>query len=154
MGYENRVEHINHRRSSSSPSKVSIKVSDDSESLKRELNLVSKSIEVVKHSSTNDFFKSHNSNEIISDTKIEDFTEMKQIYQSPPNKKLVIKKSDQDPNDTDFEWVTEILGNKLDELQEMTDYTKKSRENTEIQTEEINLIVKAKDIFQDVLEDK
>merc|ERR1719167_1469312 len=114
---ENRVEHINHRRSSSSPSKVSTKVSDDSQSLQRELNLVSKSIEVVKHSSTNDLFKSHNSNEIISDTKIEDFKEMEQIYQSPPNKKLVIKKSD-----------------RLDELQEMTDSTKKSRENTEIQS--------------------
>ena len=154
MTYENRVEHVNHRRSTSSPSKISAKESSDSQSLQCELNLVSKSIGVVKHLSTNDLFKSHNSNEIISDTKIEDFKEVKQIYQSPPNKKLVIKKSDRDPNDTDFEWVTEILGNKLDELQEMTDSTKKSCENTEIQAEEINLIEKAKDIFQDVLEDK
>ena len=36
----------------------------------------------------------------------------------------------------------------------MTDSTKKSCENTEIQLKEINLIEKAKDIFQDVLEDK
>ena len=105
--------------------------------------------------SSDNLLSSNDYSKMSTPTKSKEKSRTSQIYQSPPNKKLVVKKNDNDPNDTDFEWVTEMLGNKLDELQqETTDSIEECCENKqELKPEKIEFIEKAKDIFNDVLKD-
>jgi hypothetical protein len=80
--------------------------------------------------------------------------ELVNMYQSPPNKKLVVKKNDKDPKETDFEWVTEILGDKLVDIQgQSSEVTKCDRETeNELIIEESDFLFKAKGLFNEVLQ--
>ena len=150
-----RYEHINHKRSSSSPSKICINADKESQSQQYDLEAsdIKENIEIAKDESTSYSLESDDPSEKIISTERNNLSEINQIYQSPPNKKLVVKKNDKDSNDIDFEWVTEMLDNNLDKIQHETmDPMNEGCENKkELKVEETKFIDKAKDIFQDVL---
>ena len=156
LKFQKQYKHINHKRSNSSPSKIYPNSNDDSQSYSEtnSAEIGEKGL-ITKNLSSENLLSSNNYSEMSTPTKSKEKSRTSQIYQSPPNKKLVVKKNDNDPNDTDFEWVTEMLGNKLDELQqETTDSIEECCENKqELKPEKTEFIEKAKDIFNDVLKD-
>merc|ERR1711994_193978 len=156
LNFQNQYKHINHKRSNSSPSKIYPNSNDDSQSYSETYSAeIGEKGLITKNLSSDHLSSSNNKSEISTPTESKEKSRISQIYQSPPNKKLVVKKNDKDPNDTDFEWVNEMLGNKLDELQqETTDSIEECCENKqELTPEKTEFIEKAKDIFNDVLKD-
>ena len=79
----------------------------------------------------------------------------KNLCMSTPKKRLVIKTNDKCPNETDFEWITEMLDDKLAEVQESpnTLQEKEFDHGKEINPAESDFIVKAKDVFGDIFQD-
>ena len=77
------------------------------------------------------------------------------LYETSPKKKLLAKKCDKNPSDTDFEWVTEMLDNKLVEIKDES--SKGANDNSvstnDLKMEESDFLYKAKDLFSDVLND-
>ena len=75
----------------------------------------------------------------------------KNLSMSSPKKRLAIKTNDKCPNETDFEWIAEMLDDKLAEVQESP--TKLQDREKETNPVESDFIVKAKDVFGDILQD-
>ena len=108
-----------------------------------------------EHAPSTDFHKSKEINEInLYASEDQSLKEMVNMYQSPPNKKLVVKKNDKDPKETDFEWVTEMLGDKLVDIQDHSSEIKKCGSETEddLNIKESDFLFKAKDLFNEVLQ--
>jgi len=173
-----RYEHVSHKRSSSSPSKLCPNPNKEAQSLQCDLNASDSegSINSYEDENISRSLENDDLSEISLSTKREDSSENNRIYQLTPIKKvpvkeidrtlngsdseyqltpvkkLAVKENDKDPTGTDFEWVTEMVDNKFDEIErETTDPINESCENKELNPEETKFIDKAKDIFQDIL---
>ena len=79
----------------------------------------------------------------------------KNLCMSSPKKRLVIKTNDKCPNETDFEWIAEMLDDKLAEVEESPNklQEKEFDHENEMNPAESDFIVKAKDVFGDILQD-
>ena len=74
-------------------------------------------------------------------------------YRLSPTKKLVVRKNDQDPNETNFEWITDILTDTFKEVEgQPNDTQNENKEVPVIEIKENDLLDKAKCVFKDVLD--
>ena len=74
-------------------------------------------------------------------------------YRLSPTKKLVVRKNDQDPNETNFEWITDILTDTIKEVEgQPSDTQNENKKVPVIEIKENDLLDKAKCVFKDVLD--
>ena len=92
-------------------------------------------------------------NKSLSNSNLEmNIGEASSEYSFSPIKKLVVKENDQDPNATNFEWITEMTNDKLEVQDESIPNQNEGCENgTVLETEPNHFLDKAKLVFDDVI---
>ena len=147
-------ESTNLTRASSSPSKICS--GSKSESLQDDINPFDFTYETTERKVNVSENELDDSRVIIeSGSNVRDgidVNDQKSLYESSPKKKLVVKTNDNDPNDTDFEWITEMLGNKLGEVQDGSKVLQNEYSEKELKVEDNDFLAKAKCVFNEVLE--
>ena len=152
--------HTNLIRANSSPSKLCFNEDVKSQSLLDNLNPfdftdgnpVNKTNTESSIESDDADFIAHDDS--MSQTNNPNFENASSSYLLSPVKKLVVKKNDQDPKETDFEWITDMLNDKLVAAQVESTETQNDgcENNSAIEPEGNDFLNKAKSVFKDVLE--
>merc|ERR1719273_853097 len=80
-------------------------------------------------------------NELISQNDSFESKDEDCSYRLSPTKKLVVRKNDQDPNETNFEWITDILTDTFKEVEgQPTDTQNENKEVPVIEIKENDLL--------------